>query len=140
MKNLFVVAVAVLLFLGAGQAVVAQSSSVQGKVISATPDMLVIQSASGERMTFTVNQQTSMPPAPTLTNGTWVTVEYSGQIESGSQATRVTTSSAPSASEQGGEQGSQLPGTASPLPLLLLIGSGSLGGYSVLRMRARLSR
>ena len=127
MKHVSIVALA-LLSLAAGP-VWAQSATVTGEVIASSATSLIIQDEHGQRQTFVVNEQTNLPGP--LQSGTWVTVEYSGQ-----QATRVTSSAAPAGSESSAE----LPGTASPLALLVLIGSASLGGVAALRLRARAHR
>jgi LPXTG-motif cell wall-anchored protein len=100
-----------------------------GTVVSHEGMMIVVKSDDGREMTFTHDSGLSLPW--NLKPGDRVTVEYT-TTSNGYQATGVTAAAA--ASARSSEE--NLPQTASPLPLLALIGTALLGTGAVIWYRA----
>jgi LPXTG-motif cell wall-anchored protein len=103
-----------------------------GTVASHEGMTIVVKSDDGREMTFTHDSGLSLPW--NLKPGDRVTVEYT-TTSNGYQATSVTAAPARAASANSSEE--NLPQTASPLPLLALIGTALLGTGAVIWYRAR---
>ena len=105
-----------------------------GTVISHEGMTIVVKSDDGREMTFTHDSGLSLPW--NLKPGDRVTVEYTS-TSSGYQATGVMAAPAREAASANSSAEEQLPQTASPLPLLALIGTALLGTGAVIWYRAR---
>jgi hypothetical protein len=169
MKRSLVLIFAALLVSAVGVALAADVD-VSGKVVSSSPTQLVIETDSGERMTFMVDTVSDVPM--TMTAGDRVNVTYSTNDTGKYRAAIVRSNTAtmpPSDSDRNSNvdrnypnpnatpsddvnrTGSRtamnepahdrtLPRTASPLPLIALAGLLSLGAGLSLRVAARVAR
>ena len=150
MKRSLVLILATLLVSAMGVALAADID-VSGKVISSTPSTLVIETDAGEQMTFLVDSGSDIPA--TMTPGDRVNIAYSTNDVGKYHATTVTMTSARSTdrsvtyteSDRNADRSrtamnddDHLPRTASPLPLIALIGALSVGAGLGLRVVTRL--
>jgi type IV secretory pathway VirJ component len=113
-----------------------------GKVVSSTPEQIVVQTDDGSQMTFKVDAQSTVPTG--MNAGSRVTVTYHelaggmfhaarvAPTDTGTSATTppTTTTTAqeptPESTSTTGSSGRRMPATASPLPLVGLAGLLSL--------------
>jgi hypothetical protein len=129
--------------------------SADGKVISTSASSLVIETDAGNRLTFNLDATTAEPAS--LAAGDRVTVRYSELVASGNHADSVTLAAAPpsavaeatlpspapapaadAAVPAAPTSTSDLPRTASRLPLILLVGTlAALVAYGVHLSRER---
>jgi len=127
------------------------STSVSGTVVSSSSSSLVIKTDSGSRMTFQVDTSSNLPVG--IAAGDRVSLDYESLAGGKYHVSRVSSESTtmPSGSERygktetpstetsgaAGEKPEKLPRTASPLPLIALIGSLSVGAAVGIRLFSR---
>ena len=116
-------------------------TTISGTLVSQGPGALIVKTDDGMEMTFTLDPGVVLPEG--LQQGSLLTLDYQS-LEGGTyQATHValvsSTGPTPTATEDGLQTGSEqtLPRTASPLPLIVLIGTLLLGAATGLRVLAR---
>jgi len=126
------------------------TSNVSGTVVSSSGSSLVIKADSGARMMFQVDSSSSLPVG--IAAGDRVSVDYDTMSVGTYHVSMVSSATMPPGSETSGRtevsntdpdaltnaEGSEsLPQTASPLPLIALIGGLSLGAAAGLRLLSR---
>lgn len=99
--------------------------SVEGKVINASPEEIIVQTEDGREVFLLESEDLHAEP---IEDGANVKVWYVERADK-YYATRLDVTGG------GLETAATLPQTASPLPLLALLGLASLGGATVLRRR-----
>ena len=131
-------AVATLAFAGAAAAQATSDSTVSGVVVSSTSDSLVVRLDDGTQRTFVTDTTTTLPPGR-LVEGNRVTVRFHSLDGGRWQATTVSFAGdqgaverSPASPDRPGD--ASLPSTASPMPLLALIGFAGLAGAAALRL------
>jgi hypothetical protein len=136
-----------------------QQRNIRGEVVEVNAEMLAIRTDDGRRMTFSVDRDLTAGVEP-IKVGSRVEVNYRGEQElevvnvillpldngledngledNGVEATRVQTTpqTQPTAPPAAAQQ-DELPGTASPLPLVLAAGLALLGSGLGLSLRRR---
>jgi len=121
----------------------ASTTTETGTVVSSSPTELVIEAEGGARHRFEVDTRTVV--SGELKPGTRVSVEYAPLSGQRRLATRVSTAGGPSSGtsalgssdEPGGTADPELPATASPIPLVGLVGLVALAGAVTLRLWRR---
>ncbi len=112
-----------------------QVRHIEGEAVEVNAQMLTVRTDDGRRMTFSVDRDLTAGVDP-ITVGSRVRVEYRGEQEL--EVVNVTLrplaepAAAPAASQR-----DELPGTASPLPMMLAAGLALLGSGLGLSARRR---
>jgi LPXTG-motif cell wall-anchored protein len=118
-----------------GEPAAAPPATFVGTVVSHEGMTLVVKSDDGREMTFTHDSSLSLPW--NIKPGDRVSVEYTSD-SNGYQAVGVAAAPASATASAGSSaEEESLPQTASPLPLLALMGTALLGTGAVIWYRAR---
>lgn len=124
----------------------ATSLNLNGKVISITPSLVVVESQSGERSTFIINSNTALNDQPVP--GDQVVVRYTSQADGQFAASSVDRSvasgsqlaaNAPDPAADADTSDDALPRTASHQPALALTGALALFAALFLAIRRRVA-
>jgi hypothetical protein len=119
------------------------TATLTGVVVSSGNTSLVVRTDDGAAQTLVIDTTTAMPGAG-VAAGDHVTIRYRPLDASRSQAVSIAvveagpgTEASPDPSERTTTDPGRLPATASPMPLLGLLGLTALAGGLFLRMLAR---